>query len=229
MMLRNDDVIIPSVRDNSVVSELDALAQTADFKALIQFLPCATPEQWTKQAPQQLDMLLINHAYLEKCAARTAMGFMFRYPDCPHLLQKMSRLAREELVHFEQVCRLLRHRGLQYASHKPSAYAGRLKQAVSNDNYKAQRVDSLIVAAFIEARSCERFYCLAQVIDDSTLARFYLGLLQSEMRHFRDYITLAEQASEQSIESRIAYFADIESQYIQAPDPLFRLHSGVPV
>ena len=71
------------------------------------FLPCATPDAWVKAALQrdQEPTLLIDHANCEKKAAATALALMRRYTDNPVLLNKMSRLAREELRHFEQVSR----------------------------------------------------------------------------------------------------------------------------
>ncbi|GAA3913952.1 tRNA-(ms[2]io[6]A)-hydroxylase [Litoribacillus peritrichatus] len=204
--------------------------QQVDPKALEElkaFLPCETPDAWVQEALDNQETLLINHAYLEKCAARTALNLMFKHPDKPDLLHKMSRLAREELVHFEQVMKIIKKRGLKYKAHKPSRYAGLLGSEIrKQDPHRV--VDTLIVGALIEARSCERFSKLAPHLDEE-LEKFYTSLLKSEARHFKDYITLAEKYAGEPIDDRIAFFAQIEKEAIESPDPQFRFHSGVPV
>lgn len=204
--------------------------QQVDPKALEElkaFLPCETPDAWVQEALDNQETLLINHAYLEKCAARTALNLMFKHPDKPDLLHKMSRLAREELVHFEQVMKIIKKRGLKYKAHKPSRYAGLLGSEIrKQDPHRV--VDTLIVGALIEARSCERFSKLAPHLDEE-LEKFYTSLLKSEARHFKDYITLAEKYAGEPIDDRIEFFAKIEKEAIESPDPQFRFHSGVPV
>ena len=206
---------------------VDIFELDADLVDLLAFLPCLTPDAWVAEALKQQDMLLMNHAYLEKCAARSAITLMFRYPDRPDLLQKMSRLAREELVHFEQVCKLIKKRGLVYRPHKPSRYVGLLSADIRKGDPE-RLVDSLIVGALIEARSCERFAAIAPHLDEE-LQKFYIGLLKSEARHFQDYINLAKQYAKQPIENRIAEFCAIERDAIESEDEQFRFHSGIPI
>jgi tRNA-(ms[2]io[6]A)-hydroxylase len=197
-----------------------------DLAELIGFLPCETPEKWVEVALQRQDILLINHAYLEKCAARTALNLMFTYPDKPELQRKMSRLAREELVHFEQVIKIINKRGLTYRGLKPSRYAGLLSKEVRKASDE-KLIDYLIIGAFIEARSCERFAKLAPHLD-SELTKFYTSLLRSEARHYKDYLTLAQSYSKTPIEERIAVFREIERNAVESEDEQFRFHSGVP-
>jgi tRNA-(ms[2]io[6]A)-hydroxylase len=130
------------------------------------------------------------------------------------------------LHHFDQVHAILHERGYQYRILRPSRYAGRLNGAVRKFQPE-QLIDTLIVGAYIEARSCERFAALVPHLDEE-LATFYGSLLRSEARHFRDYLTLAEAYSSGSIEDRIAFFGEIEREAIESPDPDFRFHSGVP-
>lgn len=197
-----------------------------DLAELIHFLPCQTPDSWLEAALQRQDILLINHAFLEKCAARTALNLMFTYPDKPELQRKMSRLAREELVHFEQVIKIINKRGLVYRGLKPSRYAGLMNSEIRKPSHE-RLVDSLIIGAFIEARSCERFAKLAPHLD-AELAKFYTSLLRSEARHYKDYLTLAQTYSKTPIDDRIAFFAEIERNAIESEDDQFRFHSGVP-
>ena len=199
-----------------------------DLQPLFDFLPCKTPQAWLQKALEHQDMLLINHCYLEQCAARNAVTMINRYPEKTALLDKMSKLAREELVHFERVLKLLKKRGIAYKAHKPSRYAGLLQVQVRKlepDKF----IDSMIVGAFIEARSCERFYRLAPLLDDE-LAQFYTSLLQSEARHFEDYLSLAKDvATDDALHARIAHFRKVERAAILDEDPQFRFHSGVPI
>ena len=203
------------------------LVSQSDLDALMEFLPCRTPPAWIEEALKNEEILLLNHCYLEQCAARNAMQLMFRCPGKPDLLSRMSKLAREELRHFEKVHELLTRRGYVYKILKPSRYAGLLNAEVRKHEPE-QLVDALIVGAFIEARSCERFASLAPHMDEE-IARFFRSLLKSEARHFRDYLDLAEKYADGPIIERIAFFAEIERNAIESPDPLFRFHSGIPV
>ena len=197
-----------------------------DLAELINFLPCETPNAWVEVALQRQDILLINHAYLEKCAARTALNLMFTYPDKPELQRKMSRLAREELVHFEQVIKIINKRELTYRGLKPSRYAGLLNKEVRKPSDE-KLIDYLIIGAFIEARSCERFAKLAPLLD-AELTKFYTSLLRSEARHYKDYLSLAQSYSKKPIDDRIAFFREIERDAIESEDDQFRFHSGMP-
>ena len=163
----------------------------------------------------------------ENKAASTAINSPYRYVDHPRLLQKMSRLAREELRHFEQVAALMQRRGIEYRQLSASRYAGELRQLVRSHE-PARLVDTLLVGSIIEARSCERFSALAPHLD-AELAEFYRSLLKSESRHFLDYLGLAAKLAEPAeIESRLELIKQCEQQLIESPDTEFRFHSGVP-
>ncbi|TVP88310.1 MAG: tRNA-(ms[2]io[6]A)-hydroxylase [Pseudomonadaceae bacterium] len=191
---------------------------------LLAFLPCPTPERWLEQARHHPEELLIDHANCEKKAAATALNLMFRYIDKPDLLQKMSRLAREELRHFEQVTALMAKRGVAYKGLSASHYAQRLRSEVRTSD-PGKLIDTLIVGAFIEARSCERFARLAPQLDEE-LADFYRSLLKSEARHYQDYLNLARQYADEDIAPRIDVFAAAEQDAVHADDQIFRFHSG---
>lgn len=196
---------------------------------LLAFLPCETPAAWLDEAVQQLPLLLMDHANCEKKAASNAMTLMYRYVDRSDLLIKMSQLAREELLHFEQVVSLMRERDIEYERIGPSRYAGALREGMRTDRHGAL-IDSLIIGAIVEARSCERFNALAPRLDEK-LARYYRSLLRSEARHFQDYLSLARQYAlpDEDIDARVAFYLEREKQLIESPDDCFRFHSGVPV
>jgi tRNA-(ms[2]io[6]A)-hydroxylase len=195
------------------------------LKEIEDFLPCNTPQLWIDNALANPELLLIDHANCEKKAASTALNLMYRYVDNFDLLNKMSRLAREELRHFEQVIAIMKRRNIDYRQITASRYAVKLREAV-RPNDPDKLVDILIVGALIEARSCERFARLAPHLDEE-LKKFYVSLLKSEGRHFKDYLKLAETvASQQAVSERLAVFLAIEKQLIESPDSEFRFHSG---
>jgi tRNA 2-(methylsulfanyl)-N6-isopentenyladenosine37 hydroxylase len=191
-----------------------------------QFLHCETPDAWIKNALDNQALLLLDHANCEKKAASTALNLMFRYVGDFDMMHKMSRLAREELRHYEQVMDLMMARGISYDQITPGRYAGEMRKLVRTHE-PARFVDTLIVGAIIEARSCERFAKLAPHLDEE-LQKFYLSLLKSEARHYEDYLTLAQRAAEGAdIAARIQAFLALEKTLIEGQDPEFRFHSGV--
>jgi len=190
-------------------------------------LTCATPTAWVSAACANQDLLLIDHANCEKKAAATALNLMFQYGDRDAGLQEsMSRLAREELRHFEQVSRLMRKRGIANRPLSAARYAAGLRGHVRKR--EPQRLlDLLIIGAFIEARSCERFHALEGSLD-AELSTFYVGLAAAESRHFGLYLGMARQRGGASAETRIGEIAELEAELINQPDRQFRFHSGVP-
>lgn len=192
-----------------------------------QFLPCPTPDAWVSVAlrPDQEPTLLIDHANCEKKAAATALALMHRYTDNPALLNKMSRLAREELRHFEQVIKIMGARNILYEPLSASRYAQGLHKGVRRQE-PGRLIDTLIVGALIEARSCERFALLAPELDKE-LGDFYLSLLKSEARHYKDYLRLAESFTDGAhLAERLAYFQGLELELVESADTEFRFHSG---
>lgn len=192
------------------------------------FLGAPTPAAWVAAAadPANLPMLLVDHANCEKKAASTALALLFRYEAHDELTERLSRLAREELRHFEQVRQLMRGRGIAWRRVPASRYAAGLAEAVRKDE-PGRLVDRLIVGAFIEARSCERFALLAPHLD-AELGRFYAGLLASEARHFRHYLGLARGFADGGLEGRVAAIREVENRLATAPDGELRFHSGPP-
>ncbi|WP_237055851.1 tRNA-(ms[2]io[6]A)-hydroxylase [Microbulbifer sediminum] len=201
-------------------------AQVPDLSAIHEFLLCPTPDAWVEAALAEPELMLVDHANCEKKAAGTALNLMFRYLDNFDLLHKMSRLAREELRHFEQVLSIMEKRGIPYPHLSASRYAAGLREQVRSAE-PGRLVDTLICGAIIEARSCERFARIAPRLDDE-LQKFYLSLLKSEARHFRDYLTLARGAAGEDISARVRELLEIERGLVEGTDGEFRFHSGVP-
>jgi len=198
--------------------------------AIAQFLDDPTPEEWLNEACRKLPEMLLDHANCELKAASTALGFLYRYPDRAALAQRMSKLAREELRHFEQVRSIMDEMDIPFERLSASRYAGRLRDAArQSEPYKL--LDMLLIGALIEARSCERFAMIAPKLPEK-LGKFYTGLLASEARHFEHYIAFARSecgVSDAEIDARLAELKEIEAALIADPDPEFRFHSGKPI
>jgi tRNA-(ms[2]io[6]A)-hydroxylase len=198
----------------------------SELTPALEFLLVDTPQGWLDAVPAHIDELLIDHANCEKKAASSAISLTYKYVDRTQLLHKMSRLAREELRHFEQVLDLMQARGVAYRHLDSARYAQELHRLV--DKREPQRlVDVLILGAVVEARSCERFVRLIDILPGD-MAEFYQQLVRSEARHFADYLTLAEDIAQTDITERVACFLDRDAELITAPDTQFRFHSGVP-
>ncbi len=203
---------------------------TTDISHIRQFLRCDTPKAWLDYAISRIDILLIDHAKCEKKAASTALSLMFKYSERTELQIKMSQLAREEVLHFEQVFEFIVKRGIEYTILSPSRYAGSLRK-LARDNEPDKLVDFCIIGAIIEARSCERFASLAPLLEkagDIELAKYYRYLLKSESRHYEDYLDLAKRYSVKDINERLELFLTKEAELINTPDNVFRFHSGLP-
>ncbi len=200
----------------SLIPEIDA------------FLGCPTPDAWIEAALADQETLLIDHKNCEFKAASTALSLIAKYNTHLELINMMSRLAREELVHHEQVLRLMRRRKVPLRPVSAGRYASGLRRLV-RAHEPAKLVDTLVVGAFIEARSCERFAALAPHLDEE-LGKFYHGLLRSEARHYQGYLKLAHHYGDETDIARVAALVrEAEAELISTPDGELRFHSGIPV
>ncbi|KJY85235.1 tRNA hydroxylase [Vibrio galatheae] len=147
-------------------------------------------------------------------------------PYSQDLIDKMVLLIKEELHHFYQVLEIMDNRGINYEPVPASRYAKGLISHMATHEPQTL-IDKLIIGAYIEARSCERFAMLAPHMEDD-IAKFYVSLLRSEARHYQDYLTLAEDIAGKDITERIEYFGKIEAELISTPDDDFKFHSGIP-
>jgi len=188
-------------------------------------LHAPTPARWLIQVSVNLDDLLIDHAHCEKKAAGVAMNLMFAYVEEIELVRAMSAIVQEELGHFHQVLELLDRRGVRFRRIPPSHYAERLR-VFATKLEPMRAVDRLLIAALIEARSCERFGLLRDHLEDRELADFFGSLFESEARHHSTYVRLAKLfAPELTVTARLAELALEESRIIAEGEALPRVHS----
>jgi tRNA 2-(methylsulfanyl)-N6-isopentenyladenosine37 hydroxylase len=188
-----------------------------------------TSESWVRAACADVATLLIDHAHCEKRAASTAVRYLFKYPDWPALVGAMSRLAREELVHFERVLKELDVRGVAFRGLASGNYAAALLSLVRSEDARARKVDEMLCCALIEARSHERFVRLQAAIEDARLAKFYAELADAEARHGEIYVELATEAAQgdaAAVAARLGELAAREAEIVARPGQPLRMHAG---
>ncbi|HWW21989.1 MAG TPA: tRNA isopentenyl-2-thiomethyl-A-37 hydroxylase MiaE [Steroidobacteraceae bacterium] len=193
-------------------------------------LAAVTPQAWVDAACEGWRELLVDHANCEKKAASSALAMIFAYPQDQALTTTLSRLAREELRHFEQVSQMMRRLQVEYVRQRPGRYAAGLRAAV-RQHEPVRKLDLMCAHALIEARSCERFRLLAARLP-APLAAFYESLRHCEARHFELYVRLAQLAADAAdpsqAQTRLAELAAVEAELATLPDEQLRFHSGPP-
>jgi tRNA-(ms[2]io[6]A)-hydroxylase len=188
-------------------------------------LHAATPERWFGQVSGQIDELLVDHAHCEKKAAGVAMSLIFSYGDNVELCRAMADIVQEELDHFRLVLDLLDRRGVRFRRQQPARYAERLSALIRKEE-PGRAVDKLLVAALIEARSCERFGVLRDRLVDAELATFFGSLFESEARHHSTYVRLAKMfAAEDEVQLRLQELGAAEATIMDEGDEEPRMHS----
>jgi tRNA-(ms[2]io[6]A)-hydroxylase len=196
----------------------------------VTILAAPTPAAWIDAACEHWRELLIDHANCEKKAASSALALLFAYPEDRELSAALSRLAREELRHFEQVSQLMRRLRVSFERQRPGRYAAGLRAAL-RQHEPARKLDLLLAGALIEARSSERFVLLAPRLPEP-LGSFYAQLGHAEARHFQLYLHLAQRATAAGdgaqLPARLAALAAVEAELISASDEQLRFHSGPP-
>lgn len=213
---------------------MDPLMMTGTISAVVSeptapsgILLAATPVRWFDVACERWRELLIDHANCEKKAASTALSLIFTYPEDFQLTERLSRLAREELRHFEQVQKLMRELDVTFMRLSPSRYAEGLRR-VLRVKEPQRLLDLLLCGALIEARSCERFVGLAPRLAQP-MGGLYAGLAHSEARHQGLYLRLAQpRAGDADWRARLNEIAEVEAELATSADPQFRFHSGEP-
>lgn len=191
-------------------------------------LKAPTSNAWVTSALKHQATLLIDHAHCERKAAQNAMSLIFKYPEYTGLLDRLSKLVREEMVHFEQVLALMKKANIKFKGLKSGGYAAHLATLVRDDHPLSRLVDQLLVAAIIEARSCERLGMLAPHLEPG-LAKFYHKLHQAERRHCEVFVAMAAEVAGCDLSKRLDVLAQAEADWLAQPDPLLRCHSGEPM
>lgn len=156
-------------------------------------LKLPTDPRWVNVVEKNISEILTDHAYCEQKAASYAISLITKYPDIPEIVDKMAALAMEEMEHFQMVHDIIKDRGLSLGRERKDPYVHDLMSFIKRGgNDEMVLVDRLLIAAMIEARSCERFRVLSENIEDEFLAKFYHDLMASEARHYTMFLKLAK-------------------------------------
>lgn len=184
-----------------------------------------TGSTWVRRVEERLDEVLVDHAHCEKKAAGTALNMIFSYVERVDVVLRLVEVVREELDHFRRVLEVIRARGIEFRGQPQSAYGRGLGEHVRTQE-PAKALDRCVVAALIEARSCERFLLLRDHLRDRELAAFYGSLVESEGRHHGLYLRLAEAfVPEAAVRKRYEELAAVEAAILAEPAALTRLHA----
>lgn len=155
-------------------------------------LKLPTDPRWVNIAEKNIEEILTDHAYCEQKAASTAISLMITYPEHSDLVTAMAALAREEMSHFEMVHKRILDRGYTLGRERKDEYVHRINKFFPKSPDRNERlVQRLLIAALIEARSCERFKVLSDHIEDQELADFYRKLMVSEANHYTMFLQFA--------------------------------------
>lgn len=187
-----------------------------------------TPATWGRAVLEEPVRLLIDHAFLEKKAATNALELLTRWPNdwLDGWVETMTSVARDEMAHLAQVTRLISKRGGRLDRFHKNPYANSLRGLVRKGE-PTELLDRLLVAALIEARSCERFSVLASVADDEELASFYRALCASEAGHYRMFLELAGKfTNPEEVNRRWREMLAAEAKILMDQEPGPRIHSG---
>ncbi|QED36805.1 tRNA-(ms[2]io[6]A)-hydroxylase [Antarcticibacterium arcticum] len=160
-------------------------------------LKLPTDPRWAKIADKNIEEILIDHAWCEQKAASTAISLIVSFPEFPELVKEMVALVREEMGHFKMVHEKLQARGIELGWDRKDEYVIRLREFFPKGGSRIdQMVHRLLIAALIEARSCERFRLLSEELEDAELREFYRQLMISEANHYTLFLNFVRQYGE---------------------------------
>lgn len=156
-------------------------------------LQLPTDPRWVNLAEMRLEDILTDHAYCEQKAASTCISLIQQYPEKEKLVDDLAPIVTEEWGHFRLVLQEMRKRGLELGRQRKDEYVAELmKRERKKDGHEERLLERLLIAALIEARSCERFKLLSENLEDEDLRQFYRHFMESEAGHYRLFIDIAK-------------------------------------
>ncbi|MCM4159032.1 tRNA-(ms[2]io[6]A)-hydroxylase [Antarcticibacterium flavum] len=163
-------------------------------------LKLPTDPRWARIAEKNIEEILIDHAWCEQKAASTAVSLIVTYPEYSELVTAMTALVREEMGHFKMVHDRILARGIKLGWDRKDEYVLQLREFLPKGGSRlTQLIHRLLIAALIEARSCERFRLLSEQLEDKELRDFYRQLMISEANHYTLFLNFARQYGEREI------------------------------
>jgi len=187
-----------------------------ESKPTILKLQLPTDPRWVTLVDNNLEEILVDHAYCEQKAASSCISLIVQFPERSKLVDTLTPIVAEEWEHFSRVMSQLRKRGYSLGKKRTDAYAVALsKQERKGGRIERQLMDKLLINALIEARSCERFKILWKNLQDEELKQFYYELMASEAGHYVTFIKLAkEYMPEDVVKARWEELLEIEAEII---------------
>lgn len=180
--------------------------------------------EWVENALQNLDQILIDHAHCERKAATFALSMTTRYPEKVSMVSKMIEIAQEELEHFQLVHNYIVEKGIEFTKDSGNFFVQNLHSMISKQE-PMRFLDSLLVGALIEARSCERFSQLAKHVQSGELQKFYSNLLASEAGHYTIYTDIArEYFPKETVKQRLEELAIKEAEIVDLLENTATIH-----
>ncbi|TXD47181.1 tRNA-(ms[2]io[6]A)-hydroxylase [Polaribacter sp. IC073] len=159
-----------------------------------------TATSWADIAKVNLEQILTDHAFLEQKAASNAVSIIINYSEETELVKEMSNIAIEEMQHFKMVHLLMVKRGMVLGREQKNDYAIRLQKFFNKTKDRTNAlVQRLLIAALIEARSCERFKVFSENMEDEELSKFYQNLMVSEANHYTTFLSFARKYQDRAI------------------------------
>jgi tRNA-(ms[2]io[6]A)-hydroxylase len=159
-----------------------------------------TETSWAEIAKDNLQQILTDHAFLEQKAASNAVSIIINYSEETELVKEMSNIAIEEMQHFKMVHLLMVKRGMVLGREQKNDYAIRLQKFFNKTKDRTDAlIQRLLVAALIEARSCERFKVFSENMEDEELSKFYNNLMISEAGHYTTFLQFAREYQDREI------------------------------
>ena len=185
-------------------------------------LKLPTDPLWVKNVVESnIEEILTDHAYCEQKAASNAITLIIQNPNISELVQEMAMLVKEEMDHFKRVHDIILQRGYTLGKERKDNYVNELIKFAKKGGGEGQRtenmIDRLLLAAMIEARSCERFKVLSEHVDDKELSEFYHELMISEATHYTLFIGLARKYGKGiDVDRRWQEWLDYEGEVIKS-------------
>lgn len=185
-----------------------------------------TETSWAEIAKDNLEQILTDHAFAEQKAASNAVSIIINYSEETEMVSAMSDIAIEEMEHFKMVHDLMIARGLVLGQAQKNDYAKNLQGFFPKTHNRTDAlIQRLLVAALIEARSCERFKVFADNMEDEELSKFYLDLMVSEANHYTTFLGFARQYQDREIvDQKWAALLEFEADMMRSRGTSAKVH-----
>jgi tRNA-(ms[2]io[6]A)-hydroxylase len=191
------------------------LPEPVGFQEVFATLPLLhpTPRSWAELAAAHLPEFLADHAVCEQQVAIYALSLAGYYPDDAELVERAAALAAEEVQHFRRVVAILRQRGWPLGGRRKNRWAQSLRDRIVPGRDPWTKVDRLLFGALVEARSCERFTRLLEVVEDQEVANLLADLGPAERRHWELFYRLAGRGVDaDALADRFLHWREFEAE-----------------